>query len=225
MRKFILACDESGRMGYSNKNEFSIGEFSVVAGVILPHELLSEFNLKLDAILQKYAGLRHLGVKFHITDLESDKEKIRDDIFSLVKENELMVVYSALYVKPLHDTCTSLVDSNKTTSKNINKHGYSINKNTSRYKVSIQSKCFNFMYLQTVCTLISCHMEPVDVFVVTDEVNNKILEEYQSVVRKRHAELHHSSVTEQRFNRNEGKVENITVSVTTHDYDLRDQLL
>jgi len=99
MKTIYLICDESEAKGYSDKQEKYPGEVGVMAGFVFPEKHLN----KLHSDLEKITSPFFMEGKRHITDLSpDDQERIRNDLFSYLKEKNILCLYEAIHSEGFH---------------------------------------------------------------------------------------------------------------------------
>ncbi|MFT7009626.1 MAG: hypothetical protein ACJAXJ_004176 [Colwellia sp.] len=225
--KYYLICDESGRLGYTDKTENQQGEFSVVAGAIIPHELFSIFGDHLCGILKKYTKSMKSIDKFHITDLKTDVEqhRLRQDIYDLLVKFNIPLVYGALYLKPFTSAYETQQQFIEESFKKQNQRGITIDKNMQKFKKLLQAECFSTMYTKSICELIQFHNHPVELSVITDEVDNKTLYLYQDKIDERHLNKENEPLKGKRYHQATKEIERFSFTVNTNDQDPRNELL
>jgi len=96
----ILACDESGSKGYADRDEQTIAEVGVFAGILVPGELLKSAQSQFDAIAQEY---QTSPGKVHITDVTPEQQgKLRKEMFDLIESLQLPCFFEAIHVAGFH---------------------------------------------------------------------------------------------------------------------------
>jgi hypothetical protein len=111
----VLACDESGSKGYADRDEQTIAEVGVFAGILVPGELLVRAQSEFDAIARKY---QTSPGKVHITDLTPDEQgALRNEMFALIEKLQLPCFFEAIHVAGFHvyyQSVTAMVERAKT---------------------------------------------------------------------------------------------------------------
>jgi hypothetical protein len=99
--KLILACDESGAMGYADQDEAYPGEVGVFAGILIPEECLERITPKFQEIYDLY---KPASGKLHIADLPDHlKEALRRDVYGAIRDFQLPCFWYAIHVAGLHN--------------------------------------------------------------------------------------------------------------------------
>jgi hypothetical protein len=96
----VLACDESGSKGYADRDEQTVGEVGVFAGIMVPGELLAGAQAQFDAVAQKY---QTAPGKVHITDLTPAQQgQLRKEMFDIIEQLHLPCFFEATHVAGFH---------------------------------------------------------------------------------------------------------------------------
>lgn len=91
-------CDESGAKGYADVSESFRGECGVFVAVLVPDENYRTLDVDLNALRLRYWPSS--DAKPHITDLPvHDQQRARDDLWSLLRRNDIRWAYEAIYVE------------------------------------------------------------------------------------------------------------------------------
>ena len=93
--KFILACDESGAKGYTDQDEQFPGQIGVVAGLLVPDEILAQVDAALEAAIAPHRGG---DGKLHITDMEASAQAdLRERLFDAIRGLHLPCFWYAIH--------------------------------------------------------------------------------------------------------------------------------
>lgn len=187
---YLILCDESGELGYSDREKSSNG-FCVVSMVAIHKCILKDFLNDLRFLLEKFNSDDTYKNKLHIREVEHNKkEAVREDIFNLIRKYEVPIFYHAVKNKMFFDDFNnqkinfdnaSLIHK----SQPIKKVTLSEN-NLNQFKKLSQAEAFYIAYLNFCTTLITMTNSNYTATIKTDNVDQKILDEY-----KRKIELVH----------------------------------
>lgn len=225
---FHLFCDESGRLGCSDREEKYAGEISVLAGVLITSENLNHFSDYVSSVVSKYEKNNLDLDKFHITDLPTIlMDKLREDLFGFILEHNIPVAYGAIYYKALAREFSNQKAINKISNDSLKDVGISISKNQSQFKKLSQAECFYYFYTKVICSIIEIFECPVNVSVITDEVDNKTLENYQKQIDRLHFQSDLEPLYGSRFIKKTNKIEKfkVSTSIQLHHKAPRDRWL
>jgi hypothetical protein len=96
----VLACDESGSKGYADRDEQTVGEVGVFAGIMVPGELLAGAQAQFDVIAKKYETAPG---KVHITDLTPVQQgQLRKEMYDAIEQLKLPCFFEATHVAGFH---------------------------------------------------------------------------------------------------------------------------
>lgn len=102
MDEVVFIVDESGAKGYSDKQEHIPGELGVMAGYLLPANVIDQAIMELDQIYNHCSGN---AKKVHITDFTPEQQlQIREYIFDWFIQWSIPWVYEAIYVQGFHES-------------------------------------------------------------------------------------------------------------------------
>lgn len=97
--RYILAIDEAGHVGYSDRGESFPGEFGLAAGVTFPAMEAARFQ----SMIANAAFKPRPGAELHITDLPPDEQRrLREFVANISACEDLMLFYSAISVEGFH---------------------------------------------------------------------------------------------------------------------------
>jgi hypothetical protein len=102
-----IICDESGAKGSATNSESFPGETGVFTGILVQDSARSAFESDLRAMYLRYFALAALGQtasgKLHVTDLlPPDQDRLRSDVWSLMRQHQTRWIYEAIYVEGFH---------------------------------------------------------------------------------------------------------------------------
>lgn len=176
MNKLYLICDESGAKGFSDIDEQFEGEFGIFAGYFLTDKNYEKMKLEFQSIYEKY--LTNNG-KLHITDLDStSQETLRNDVFSLIANNNLIIVYEAISVRgyKLNSDMISQIR-NENIDNLKDKFSFSKNIDVSRLHTDLFAGIFGKSIAFGLDNF--GEKEQLNVEVITDKMDKKIKKEFE----------------------------------------------
>jgi hypothetical protein len=224
-KQYFFFCDESGRLGYVDKPENHYGEITVVAGIIVDWELKYEIDSFCEQLYLKY-GSHENGSKFHITDLnDSVKIQVREEIFDFISTNNILIVYGATYFQPLYREYENQREINEKSVTGMKARGIGLSKNLSMFKKLSQAEAFYNFYIKAMCCAIEHTMQPISATVITDNVDNITLGQYQKNILRTHTLSSHRTLKGRHYDYETKKVEQFSVSVNVETKDPMHQLL
>ncbi|MGR6831369.1 hypothetical protein [Aliivibrio wodanis] len=211
MNEFYLACDESGRLGYVDKSVYENGEITVVAGVIIDAISMPTFSQSVNLIVETYQSITKAS-KFHITDFEPDiAASVRNEIFSLLKEFGYPLLYGAQYFSAfsrIYNDQKSVADNTRIKQKEL---GCSVTYPMSHIKKLSQAECFYSLYTKSSCFLAEHLDSPFQLNVLSDEIDNKTLNNYEEQIAKLHNPSKRKALNGKRYIQSTNKVERFSV--------------
>ncbi|AAN54652.1 hypothetical protein HRJ35_09965 [Shewanella oneidensis MR-1] len=212
MNKFYLACDESGRLGYVDKKTNKCGEISVVAGIIMDDTSFHNFANEVDLIVAKYQSVTKSS-KFHITDFEPEvAASVRNAIFNLIKDFEYPLVYGAQYYSAFARIYQEQKEAEDTVIRVQKERGRTVSYPMGHIKKLSQAECFYSSYTKAACFIADLTQEPFRFRVLTDEIDNKTLENYEKQIARLHAPNVKKPLLGKRFIHSTKNLETFSVS-------------
>ncbi len=224
--KVNLLIDESGRLGYSDKETLD-DDITVVAGVIIDPYDLQKFSKVVYKILDSISlDVADSNGKIHITDLPPNKmEYLREQIFNAIETFQLPLVFTSLLSKKIHDKY----------SKNVKEHdllvasqaikGISLNSNKTRFVESYQVQAFNYTYIKAVIFCLKNLNIPVELEVVTDRIDEEIVRLYKEKINEFHDIGNDKPMRGSRYIKGTGVVQKYEVTVKSAINDPMDSLI
>ncbi|EPF1537138.1 hypothetical protein ABRZ82_21620 [Vibrio vulnificus] len=212
MNKFYLACDESGRLGYVDKNTNKIGEVTVVAGIIMDDASFQTFADEVGLIVTKYQDSTK-SCKFHITDFEPEvATSVRNAIFNLIKEFKYPLVYGAQYYSAFSRKYQAQKETVDTIVQVQKSQGRTVSYPMKHIKKLAQAECFYNLYTKTACFIAEVTQEPFQIKVLSDEIDGKTLKNYEEQVVRLHKPSVRKPLSGKRFVQSNKTVEKFSVS-------------
>jgi hypothetical protein len=178
MRNVTFVVDESGAKGFSDKREAVVGEFGVMAGLLIPTEYVTQVEADISAIV---TGLSPTG-KLHITDLESGaQQKVRESLFSYLISVRAGWVYEAMYVEGLHSH-QQLVSDMGAVAKAQRRSNIKLSGN--ERLASLHQELFLGAFGKGVAFCIDHLGNEVSIDVITDRVDGSILKSFDQAAQR-----------------------------------------
>ncbi|EHI9302715.1 hypothetical protein J9097_004367 [Vibrio vulnificus] len=217
-------CDEAGRLGYVDQPENYNGEFTLVAGLVV------ETHNKLKIIefcdyLASCFGASKANGKFHITDLESNREPLRNEVFHFLKSENIPLAYGANYFQPLHLEYMKQKQINANAVVEMKAKGIGLSKNISVFKKNAQAEAFYNFYSKAMGCSLHVFNKPVLGLVKTDRIDSKVYEEYSASIARYHSLDSLRPLQGRHYDYQTGEVHNFGVSVNVQTEDPRFKLL
>jgi hypothetical protein len=171
MESVTLIIDESGAKGYSDKHEMEEGEFGILAGFLVPDEILNKVVDDFNELLSSYSPV---GKKIHITDLESSiQNELRNKIYTYFKTYEVLWIYEAIYVEGYNKYVNSF--------NRVNKHYPRIKISKNKKQKSLHLDLFKGCFSKALDLILRYMDKPVNINVITDRVDEKILKNLKKI--------------------------------------------
>lgn len=176
----IVICDESGAKGYSNQKEKYPGEFGLFAGYVLKSDSqLEKIESELSNIFNEIEWPENQ--KKHLSNLNSElAEKIRCNVFKIFKENEIICMYSAIYVDGFYSSNNEI----KETKNKIKELVTSNIEVTKHYEEeSLHVALFQNLFLKII-SLYEERKEDKNLLIILDNVDNWVKRQLNSAKRE-----------------------------------------
>lgn len=172
MESVTFVIDESGAKGYSDNHEAEVGEFGVLAGFIIPDDILNKVTYGLNELLNGYG----LDVKkIHITDLEPNIQmEIRDKIYKYFKDHEVFWVYEAIYVEGYNKYVNSF-------ERKRNKHYPRIKISKNKKRKSLHADLFKGCFSKALDLTLRFFEKPLNINILTDNIDEGTLKKFKKV--------------------------------------------
>ncbi|WP_337914358.1 hypothetical protein [Vibrio cholerae] len=212
MNKFYLACDESGRLGYVDKNTNKCGEITVVAGIIMDDASFHNFVNEVDLIVAKYQSLTKSS-KFHITDFEPEvATSVRNAIFNLIKVFNYPLIYGAHYYSAFARIYQEQKEAADKVIQEQKVRGRTVSYPMRHIKKLSQAECFYSFYTKAACFIAELTQEPFSLRVLSDEIDNKTLKKYEEKIARLHTPYVKKPLLGKRFIHSTKNIETFSVS-------------
>lgn len=179
-------CDEAGRLGYIDQPENYRGEFTLVAGIIVEKHNKASISNFCDYLTNRFKQ-SNTNSKFHVTDLESDRESIRNEVLNFLKYNDIPIVYGANYFQPLHLGFVKQKQINLDAVGKMKSQEIGLSKNLSMFKKNAQVEAFYNFYTKAMGTSLQVFNQPILGLVKTDKIDSKVLSYYVESINKFHS--------------------------------------
>lgn len=168
-----LIIDESGAKGFSENEEKESGEFGLIAGYIFHEKYLSRVNKQLSVLRDKV----QIDGKKHITDLDpKSQELLRKELFEYILDTDKKIVYHGTYVQGLHDA------EERSSIKPEIKKNPALRFHFKDTKERLLSETFSHIFGKSVCCAIDNHHKNLHIEIITDQIDEKILKEYEEKI-------------------------------------------
>jgi hypothetical protein len=178
MQSVTFVVDESGAKGFSDNRESEIGEFGVMAGLLIPAECVRQVKADISSIV---SGFSSTG-KLHITDLEADaQEELRESLFSYLLSVRAYWVYEAMYVEGLHSH-QQLVSDMRESAKAQRRSKIKLSGN--ERLASLHQELFLGAFGKAVTFCIDNLGDEVSIDVVTDRVDRSVLKSFDAAAQR-----------------------------------------
>lgn len=173
MDSVTLVIDESGAKGYSDKKEAELGELGVIAGFLVPNDVLDQVVHDFNELFCDYKFDKK---KIHTTDLApAIQNKLREKVFSYFKSHQVFWVYEAIYVEGYHRYANFF-------KRDRNKHYPRIKASKNKIKKLLHVDLFKGCFTKALDLTLSYMERPLDIKVVTDRVDEKTLKKFEKEV-------------------------------------------
>lgn len=171
----VLTCDESGAKGYADRDEETIGETGVFAGILTPGEILETAQQVFDATAERYTPD---DGKLHITDLEPEDQKaLRDEIFALIREYRLPCFYEAIHVAGFHRVHETMAEATEN-ARAARRSRIRLSGNRPRTS-SLHSALFQGLYAKVLAFCMEREKYRISLEVRTDRVDSPIVRSFE----------------------------------------------
>lgn len=211
-------CDEAGRLGYVDQPENYRGEFTLVAGLIVEKHNKEKIVKFCDYLANRFNAAQS-SRKFHVTDLESNREPIRNEVFNFLKSANIPLVYGANYFQPLHLEFAKQKQINIDTVAEMKAQGIGLSKNISVFKKNAQTEAFFNFYTKAMGCSLQVFNQPVLGLVKTDRIDTKVHEEYIESIARYHSLNSLRPLNGRHYDYQTGEVCNFGVSVNVQIED------
>lgn len=211
-------CDEAGRLGYIDQPENYRGEFTLVAGIIVEkHNQIAISNFC--SYLSNRFKQSNTNNKFHVTDLESNREPVRKEVFNFLKSNDIPIVYGANYFQPLHLGFAKQKQINEDAVEKMKNQGIGLSKNLSMFKKSAQAEAFFNFYTKAMGASLQIFNQPVLGLVKTDKIDSKVHGYYVESIDRYHSLNSRRPLKGRKYDYQTKEVDNFGVSVNVQIND------
>lgn len=179
MAKLYLICDESGSKGFAHNQETFEGEFGVFAGYLLKENDYDRLKRIFQDIYKKY---ELPGQKLHITDLAPEmQQKLREEVFELLKEEKLTCVYEAISVKGYNREYLKISEIKDKQREEL-KEKFTFSNNVERER--LHSELFQALFGKAIAYFIDMFGGLPYIFVITDNIDNTLKKEFEIKARE-----------------------------------------
>jgi len=184
--KIILACDESGAKGYSDRDESFDGEVGVFAGIMVPDSLLTNVEADFQTVFDAH---KTPTGKLHITDLDPvEQAALREQIYGVIRKHNLPCFWYAIHTAGFHAFHTSqqamLNQARATAQATASQPGRFKGGSPRPKPESLHIALFDGLYAHLVAFLEENQCTDVDIEVRTDRVDNPIVERFEEVAKR-----------------------------------------
>ncbi|MCG9963988.1 hypothetical protein [Shewanella cutis] len=217
-------CDEAGRLGYIDQPENYRGEFTLVAGIIVEKHNKSPISNFCDYLSNRF-NQSNTNSKFHVTDLESNRESVRNEVFNLLKSNNIPIVYGANYFQALHLDFAKQKQINLDSVRKMKSQGIGLSKNLSMFKKNAQAEAFYNFYAKAMGISLEIFNQPILGLVKTDKIDSKVHEYYVESVDRFHSLNSRHPLKGRRYDYQTKEVDNFGVSVNLQIDDPKYRIL
>lgn len=184
--KIVLACDESGAKGYSDRDEAFDGEVGVFAGIMVPDSHLAAVEPDFQAVFDAHKSPTG---KLHITDLDpAEQAALREEIYAVIRKHNLPCFWYAIHVAGFHAYHTG----QQAMFKELRADAQAAAAEPGRFKggsprqnpESLHVALFDGLYGHLVAFLEERNRKDVDIEVRTDRVDNPIVDSFEEVAKR-----------------------------------------
>lgn len=183
---FYFYCDEAGHLGHAGKASDNEAAISLVAGLIADEIQKEQIEYHCEKIYSKYLPSSN-SKKFHITDLDQlQQQQLREDVFSFIKESNTKIVYSAIYFSALRDEFEKKSYDHEISTQTLKGTGVSLSRLPHAFNKRAHAETFYNYYVSAICFAIQSAKNAVSAVVMTDHIDEKILEELNTQINRTH---------------------------------------
>lgn len=217
-------CDEAGRLGYVDQPENHRGEFTLVAGLIVEEHNKDDISSFCGYLANCFKPVKS-NSKFHVTDSETNREPIRNEVFKFHKSSGIPIVYGANYFQPLHLDYAKQKQLSLNAVVKMKSQGIGLSKNLSMFKKNAQAEAFFNFYTKAMGTSLQVFNQPILGLVKTDKIDSKVHGYYVDAIERYHSLNSNRPLNGRHYDYQTGEVDNFGVSVNIRMEDSRYRLL